>query len=474
MVPHQDLVSLLSQPAPAHMAALAAQKGGPGCPPGVKDQVVQGMPQSAARCHHHQRVPSGGAIPGSERLSGTGSDRLSTGSDRLSSGSQRRASQGSVGSPRHHSQGALVGLTQGGGGSEELQHRPTKMTPVIPVTTEVTKQITEVQNKKPNIQRIPPQQHPPQRVSLDGPPNTGSMDLPPPPPEMMIAPLSAHEAVLSAEPPPASYPAGSGDFPLPPPPSSMEQYGRPAPQASAGSQPGSNRSSTSSSSMGLPPSPASQSPRHSVHQSSPRHSVSVRPPMMAYGSPTAAPSPPPPPPAPTMSSPLHHAPPPTPPTPSAMTASMPGSPQNQPMSPSNASLQHRRSSSGPSTPTRKPPPPPPPRRSDTTHLSQYAETSTGRYFMADLSRVLTLKQGRSQQFMQRDDPPPEFPPAPPPLVPLPQPHYTSVENDDFSDLPPPPEELLEGLPGHEKRKPPPPPPKRHLQTQLSFSRGQIS
>ena len=437
MAPHQDIVSLLAQPAPAHMAAMAAQKVVPG-----KDQVQNVPPSASCRIHGHRRVSSGGQ-----------------------SGHQRMSSQGSIGSPRHS--------------YEEVQHRPAKMTPVIPVTTEITKQISEQhkmaeQLKKagaPMIQRVPPQQHPPRmqlNTSLTSR-DMGSMELPPPPPDMM----AAHSSALA-----------NNQSEFPPPPPSMETVSQFPEQSQtqdqcqtpSSSQPSSNRSSTSSAGLGMSPS-CNQSPRHSINQS-PRHSITRSTIPTPVATPVA-PSPPPPPlPPPTLNTiqPLH-----SPQHPQGqMTMSMPGPPLGAiPAPPGTSGVQHRRSSSGPSTPTHggaKKPPPPPPRRS-TTKLSVYGDSAGNKHFMADLQRVLNLKQDRSEQFMH-SNPAPDFPPVPPPyssiiLQQVSSPARTEGR-DDFADLPPPPEELLEGLPGHEKRRPPPPPPKRNLQTQLSFSRGQIS
>ena len=77
------------------------------------------------------------------------------------------------------------------------------------------------------------------------------------------------------------------------------------------------------------------------------------------------------------------------------------------------------------------------------------------YFISDLQRVLNEKHTRSTQL--RDDSP--LPPPPPepmtrPFLPEPEP--------SFEDLPPPPAELLQGLKQMKKKKPPPPPKRKDV------------
>ena len=194
--------------------------------------------------------------------------------------------------------------------------------------------------------------------------------------------------------------------------------------------------------------------------------------------------------------------------------SVPNSPMHTPhQQGQHASLGHRRSGSTGAPPPAvapKPKPSTPQRRDSGTKLPQPTEAAKPN-FMEDLQRALAQKQAKSTTGPPEPSPKPSMSPAlhhqplgSPAHVPKPQHqavrdvHYKvaapipkplqdvqhqyhapaspmSPGLENLDDLPPPPAELLEGLPKTNTpslKKRPPPPPKRSVDTQLSSPRHQ--
>ena len=375
--------------------------------------------------------------------------------------------------------------SSGSESSNEQQHHrtPAKMTPNLPVTTEVTKQLSEqvaahVQQRRSDetLKRV---KHGQKRVS----------DPPPPPPPMVA---EVHAGVQSQQ--------------FPPPPSPLVNSPRrsvqtPKPQSLGDQSPFATRVSDTPSGLvvgvvgrqqqeqqhTVPASPAKLPlPSEPVlHTDVSKHigaiSPQQRPPFLQH-------------PAHIINS-------------QQGVQSVPNSPMHTPHQQGpQASLGHRRSGSTGAPPPAvapKPKPPAPQRRDSANKLPQPTEPAKPN-FMEDLQKALVQKQAKSTTG------PPQLSPKPmlhhqtmgsPPHAPKPQRtrdvHYQapapipqSVQQaqyqyhvpppvspglENLDDLPPPPAELLEGLPKTNTpslKKKPPPPPRRSVETQLSSPRHQ--